>query len=225
MNQRLKQLRQLNGLSQKQVADLLGISQSAYSQIEKGTVSLSIDHLKTLTDKYGVSMDWLASGRGAREWPKHDTSPVPLVRVEDIKSYLKHLNGAEYLSGLDNYQLPGYAGTEFRMFEVPGQGIPAYILPTDILICSRVRHRKAVQEGDFIIEVTQDKIRLKLYNEAGEDLQDEGQIESWKVEAKLTSVMNSPNKDQERRISKLEQEFSEVRNQLSKLIQGGSVMC
>ncbi|MDE0472353.1 MAG: helix-turn-helix transcriptional regulator [Ekhidna sp.] len=56
---RAKKIRELKNLTQDFVAQELGISQPAYSNIEKGQVQLKEDTLEKLSDVLGVSVDTL----------------------------------------------------------------------------------------------------------------------------------------------------------------------
>ena len=56
---RLKDLREDNDLIQKQVAQVLGISQQYYSEYEKGNRTIPISHLITLAKYYGTSIDYM----------------------------------------------------------------------------------------------------------------------------------------------------------------------
>lgn len=58
-NQRLKQLREINSLTQKQVADILGITRSSYAYYELGKSHPGIEGLKILAKLYNVSLDFL----------------------------------------------------------------------------------------------------------------------------------------------------------------------
>ena len=55
----IRSLRIDNGLTQKQVAQLLGISQNTYSQYEVGVLNYPVDAIVKLADYYGVSTDYL----------------------------------------------------------------------------------------------------------------------------------------------------------------------
>lgn len=59
---KLKELRLQAGKTQTQVADWLSITQAAYSKYECGRAEPSIDTLKILSEKYGVSVDQLLDG-------------------------------------------------------------------------------------------------------------------------------------------------------------------
>jgi len=53
----LRELREDHDLTQKQIADLLGTSQTMYARYERGANELPIRHLITLCRYYGVSSD------------------------------------------------------------------------------------------------------------------------------------------------------------------------
>lgn len=63
---KLRGLREDNDLTQTQVADILGTSQTMYARYERGANELPIRHLITLCRFYNVSADYLL-----------DTAPDP----------------------------------------------------------------------------------------------------------------------------------------------------
>ncbi len=56
---RLKDLREDNDKLQKDIADLLGISQQYYSEYENGNRTMPIQHLITLAKYYNTSVDYI----------------------------------------------------------------------------------------------------------------------------------------------------------------------
>ena len=56
---RIKDLREDHDLLQKDVANILGISQQYYSEYENGKRTITISHLITLAKYYNVSIDYL----------------------------------------------------------------------------------------------------------------------------------------------------------------------
>ena len=62
MCRRLRLLRDRAGMTQCQVADVLEISQAAYSRLEKGEVEISLTKLIALGDLYQVSLQNLLEG-------------------------------------------------------------------------------------------------------------------------------------------------------------------
>ena len=55
----LRALREDRDLRQKEVAEMLSVSQNTYSQYENGVISLTAEVLIKLADYYGVSIDYL----------------------------------------------------------------------------------------------------------------------------------------------------------------------
>ena len=56
---RLRDLREDRDLKQKDLADLLKVHQTTYSDYELGRLNIPISVLHTLADFYGVSVDYL----------------------------------------------------------------------------------------------------------------------------------------------------------------------
>lgn len=56
---RIKDLREDHDKYQKDIANLLGISQQYYSEYEKGNRTIPIQHLITLAKYYNTSIDYL----------------------------------------------------------------------------------------------------------------------------------------------------------------------
>ena len=73
MFERLRELREDHDLSQTDIADYLGCSQSVYSRYESGERILPVDVLIKLANYYSVSTDYLL---GLTNIPE----PYPLTR-------------------------------------------------------------------------------------------------------------------------------------------------
>ena len=70
---RIRDLRNDRGLTQKQVAKLLNVSQNTYSQYEIGISRFSLDAVVRLAEYYNVSIDYLV---GLTD----ETAPYPQKR-------------------------------------------------------------------------------------------------------------------------------------------------
>ena len=57
--ERLKQLRQKKGLTQKDIADLVHVNRVTYTNWEKGNREPNFEMLLKLADLFEVSLDWL----------------------------------------------------------------------------------------------------------------------------------------------------------------------
>ncbi len=56
---RLRDLREDNDLTQQQIADILGTSQTMYARYERGANEMPVRHLITLADYYHINLDYL----------------------------------------------------------------------------------------------------------------------------------------------------------------------
>lgn len=56
---RIRDLREDHDLTQQQLADILGTSQTMYARYERGANELPIHHLLALCDLYAVSADYI----------------------------------------------------------------------------------------------------------------------------------------------------------------------
>ena len=59
MDNRIRDLREDHDLSQRQLAEAIGITQRKYSYLETGTQQLTDEILVKLADFYGVSVDYI----------------------------------------------------------------------------------------------------------------------------------------------------------------------
>jgi len=62
IGERLKQVRQKAGLKQKEIAEMLGLKMPGYNRIERNYVKLTLEHILTLKERFGISIDWLITG-------------------------------------------------------------------------------------------------------------------------------------------------------------------
>ena len=75
IGERLKELRDKNGLTLKQMGEILGVSHMTYQRYEKNDTDVSTDMLIKLADFYGVTTDYLL-GR--------DPNPLSNIRLDII---------------------------------------------------------------------------------------------------------------------------------------------
>ena len=85
MKLRLKECRTASGKTQLEIAQLLGITRAAYSNIEAGRREPDFESLNTLADHFGVSVDYLM-GREQKEKPaiKKDDEPHKIPGYDQL---------------------------------------------------------------------------------------------------------------------------------------------
>ncbi len=95
---RLRELRKARNLTQKQVGDVLGITDQSYSRYETGEREPSLESLLKLSDLFGVTVDYLL-GQKAVESSALTDYEIQLVELtrrvddrarDDILALLRH---------------------------------------------------------------------------------------------------------------------------------------
>ena len=70
-NQRIRELREYNFLTQQKIADILHIGQRTYADYESGKTRIPIDNIMILAQFYNVSMDCITGASDIKnEYPK-----------------------------------------------------------------------------------------------------------------------------------------------------------
>lgn len=101
--QKLVEIREEFNLKQKDIANILSITQQSYSLWEKGTKIIPLKHLNELCNYYDVSMDYILSLSNIRNYVICNTRIDKYVIGKRIKSF-RIENGItqEYLANLLN---------------------------------------------------------------------------------------------------------------------------
>lgn len=137
---RLKEARKAKGLTQTEVAHIIGITQNGYSNWETGKNRVDAVSLNRLAELYGVSVDYLL---GTSDIPENGTiripvlgsvpAGIPLEAIEDI---------------IDWEEIPqsmAAGGKEYFALEVKGDSMWPDYLPGDVVI---VRKQPTCNSGD-----------------------------------------------------------------------------
>jgi len=82
----LKKLREILGLTQEEMAQLLGVSLRAYQAYEKGSMEPKVGKLEILAQKYKVNLNWLVTGEGEIFIPQSKENLSPEL-VEFFKQF------------------------------------------------------------------------------------------------------------------------------------------
>lgn len=71
-NERIREIREDNSLTQQKIADWLHIGQRTYADYESGKTRIPVDSLLILARFYNVSMDYITGASNIKtEYPKH----------------------------------------------------------------------------------------------------------------------------------------------------------
>lgn len=81
MKDRIRQVREELGASQKEFADKLNVSREAVAQWERGVKNPSATVLRLIEKEYGVSADWILTGDGEKKRDYRDVQREILVAM------------------------------------------------------------------------------------------------------------------------------------------------
>ena len=100
IHERLRVARENAGLSQGQVAKLMGYHRPTISEIEAGRRKVTTEELKKFARHYGVAANWLLSDSDDRD-PVVELAARELSKLkkEDLDRFLRILRSMRKLSG------------------------------------------------------------------------------------------------------------------------------
>lgn len=81
----LKDLRTSKGFNQSRLAELLGVSLTAYQKYEHGTAEPNFDNLSKLADFYGVSTDYLLGRTTVKQTATEQPDPFAGIDITGIE--------------------------------------------------------------------------------------------------------------------------------------------
>lgn len=92
MGSRLKRMRENLGCSQGDFAATLKITEEHYRRLELGINRIVTDKLKILLDVYGISADYILSGKENTEYPDQIESYLTICTDEQAKALIQRLS-------------------------------------------------------------------------------------------------------------------------------------
>ena len=97
VGERIKMYREQNNMTQKELADGLGLSQSAVAKYEKGERLVKLEFIQKLSDFFGITEDELC-GRVSKEYclPTYFLKEIDRLHLTDIE-YRELMNYANFL--------------------------------------------------------------------------------------------------------------------------------
>lgn len=96
MNERIKELRRILGLKQREFADALGVKTGAVGAWESGSFKPGAARIELICERFKVSREWLVDGEGPifkedSSIATSQASTVDVARVDAFKTALQLL--------------------------------------------------------------------------------------------------------------------------------------
>ena len=238
---RIKLIRQTLGLSQKDFATRLGLSQSTLSQIENDHYRPSYESLIYLATELGVDCNWLLLDAGPDYGQPRAPRPTlrgmgfPAVPQKAHAGYSGAGRDEHWLSQLERYEIPGYRpDADIVIFQTLGDSMVPTLDDQDFVIAERVGRPLESYTGQALVVVVPDEIyvkRLANYDIVLErltlasdnpkyktvDIAREEALEVWHVVGRITRSLAPTLLNQDFRIQQLEGSLQELQDQVSAL--------
>lgn len=149
MHNRLRIIRKAFSFSQNEMADVLGITQSTYSKMEKGESAITAQHLVTLEEKLGVNPTFILVGKGGMKVtntgnPADIDSANILVPAVAFAGY--STMWPQYQKHIQFVEVPGITGPA-RTFEVSGDSMEPILLSGDWICCKQTERITDIKPG------------------------------------------------------------------------------
>lgn len=155
MHRRLYKARKHLGLTQAQIASILGIGQTAYSMIENGKISLTDRNRTTLADKLYINPIFLTEGRGDMMLPT-ERNRVSATEQNSPKSgvpfFSKPIQGSssfrEMINDSPEYFIDVEPFNDCNFYRpVFGESMAPQYNPSDIVACKRINNKEMILYG------------------------------------------------------------------------------
>lgn len=106
---RIKESRELKRFSQGELARRVGVSQPTISDWENGKTEPTVDNMRSLAVELDVCFEWMATGRGARDYlpgvqeaqPEYRAQPEVPADEQDLQAIYRKLSPARREALLD----------------------------------------------------------------------------------------------------------------------------
>ena len=110
INERLKELRQLNRYTLKEIADRLGVSEGTVQRYESGFIKVvPYEHITTLADIYDVDPEYIMGW--SPEYRRSDFRPLEKLDQKDIDRLKAYHNASKNVQNAID-QLLGIEGSD-----------------------------------------------------------------------------------------------------------------
>lgn len=162
MQVRLYKARKQLRLTQKQVADILGIGQNAYSMIETGKISLTAKNRSILAEKLYINPTYLTEGRGEMMLSSEQASSTGTPNNtacncdrKQVPYYSKPVTGSVVISFDDmardepEYYIDLAPFNDCTFYRpIFGESMSPRYNPGDIVACKKIHSKNLIQYGE-----------------------------------------------------------------------------
>ena len=167
--ERLKQVREYLGISQKKMGELMGIKQQAYCRYEQGDQIPRVDRIEKLGENTNINLHWLLTGKGSMWIDKEQIEKeeeISLPYFEDLYAGASYGGGKETSPAVSVLKLK--KNFLLENFFPPGFHFPFDLERLFIIKSIGDSMSPIIESGDFVLiypiqEVISEKIHFFQY--------------------------------------------------------------
>lgn len=149
LGERFKQIRKKLGMTQKEFAESLGVTQTTISGIEKNTANTSLTLAKLISIKYNITEEWIIDGIGQMEYYPSEWSD------EDISGLLQKIDAMKIIFDKNIEHLKS---DKEKLFSV----VEAFSYFTSLVSTSKLKDADAVAYLNLIYDLF-DKLEKYIF--------------------------------------------------------------
>ena len=167
--QNLRLLRKQHGISQAELADILGIARTTLGDYERGKTEPGFGMLRKIAKYFKISLDSLILNKLEYQKSTHpeqrqlkilsicvdrtDAELIQLVQSKAWAGYIEGFEDPEYVSTLPQIHLPMMPQGSLRAFEIEGDSM--YPMESgSIVVCSYVHNIEDIKDGRCYVVVS-----------------------------------------------------------------------
>jgi transcriptional regulator with XRE-family HTH domain len=163
-------------MSQAEFATIIGMSRSAYGQVETGAINIGLEALVAACNHFGVTLDAIIFGNDQKTVTSNNLTSVA-VTVDTIgrerivfidskarASYPAYRLENSYFKPLHSFSLPGeeYQQSSYRCFEIEGDSMEKTLFNGDWVVSRYVDlSSQSLRDGYVYVIVTSEDIVIK----------------------------------------------------------------
>lgn len=144
---RLKTLRQDRKLTQKTVADFLGVDRTTYSKYETGASEPTFDTIRRLADYFGVSVEFLMGNNSTLATTQSKTHVVKIPVLGEVRAGYP-MEAVENIIDYEEIDEAMARRGEYFALRIRGDSMEPRFVEGDIVI---VRKQETADTGDIVV--------------------------------------------------------------------------
>mgnify|MGYP000376143535 CR=1 FL=1 len=155
---RVKAIREDLGFTQGQFAQIVGLKQGSYSDIERGKNNLSYNVLAIIAENYNVNINWLLTGKGSMYVSTQNSlevaKPSNNISLMDISVAAGTISDTDIAGQVvETFSLPNLRGTGYYALYVDGDSMTPTYHHGDLVVVKRIDNASFKSDEVYLVNL------------------------------------------------------------------------